>query len=79
MITTDPSVTVPDAYTLEGCDVSAITDFAYTTTETTVTLAAYLALTGAAAMTTAISRVLPTRMDRRELSYRCDQDLAYHR
>ncbi len=49
MIQTPPSVTVPDDYTLEGCDVSAIVDFAYTTTETTVTLAAYLALTGAAA------------------------------
>ncbi len=47
--TTPPTVTVPDDYTLEGCDVSAIVDFAYTTTETTVTLAAYLALTGAAA------------------------------
>ncbi len=47
--TTPPTVTVPDDYILEGCDVSAIVDFAYSTTETTVTLAAYLALTGAAA------------------------------
>ena len=34
---------------LRACDVSVITDFAYNGTGTTVTLAAYLALTGAAA------------------------------
>ncbi|MFH0759019.1 MAG: gliding motility-associated C-terminal domain-containing protein, partial [Bacteroidota bacterium] len=47
--TTLPTVTVPNTYTVEGCDVGVITDFAYTTTETTVTLAGYLALAGAAA------------------------------
>ena len=47
--TTAPTVTKPDDYTLEGCDVTAITLFGYNEAETTVTLAGYLALSGAAA------------------------------
>ena len=47
--TTAPTVTAPDDYTIEGCGTGDNSDFAYNETETTITLAGYLALRGAAA------------------------------
>ncbi len=42
-----PTVTPPSDYNLEGCNISAITDFPYSETETVITLPEFLALPGA--------------------------------